>query len=104
MAPYITKRNLWRYVNLKMNRIIHRYHVFSVISILFDEMNKDLQNGREIKIANFGSFDLKDTPPRWYHNVRLRKMMQSPGYRIIRFVLVRKIQKKILKSLKLDNE
>ena len=102
MISYFTKRNLWHYVNLKINRIIHRYHVFSIINILFDEMIQDLRKGREIKIANFGTLVLKDTPPRRYHNVRLRKVMQSPGYRIIRFVLTKKIHKKLYRAVKLD--
>jgi hypothetical protein len=44
----ISKRNLWHYVNVKIKRIIHHYHVLSVISILFDEMCSDLIKGINI--------------------------------------------------------
>jgi nucleoid DNA-binding protein len=103
MNTNISKRNLWLYVNRKIKRSIHHYHVFSVISILFEEMVKDLQEGKEIKIANFGIFILKDMPPRRYHHVILRKIMESPGHRIMRFVLTTKISKKLCSSLDLDN-
>lgn len=100
----ISKRELWRYVNRKIKRLIHHYHVFSVITILFEEMIKDLQDGKKIKIANFGTLLLKDTPPRRYHDVRFHKVMQSPGYRIIRLFLAKPIRKKLCDSLDLDKK
>lgn len=62
MPITISKRDLWRYVNRKIKRLIHHYHVFSVISLLFDEMVQDLRDGKEIKIANLGILVLKKTP------------------------------------------
>ena len=100
----ISKRDLWHYVNRKLKRLIHHYHVFSVISFLFEEMVKDLRAGKEIKITNLGTFVLKDMPPRKYHDVRLHKMMQSPGHRVLRLFLARPIRKKLCDSLDLDNE
>lgn len=100
----ISKRELWRYVNRKIKRLIHHYHVFSVITILFEEMIKDLQDGKKIKIANFGTLLLKDTLPRRYHDVRFHKVMQSPGYRIIRLFLAKPIRKKLCDSLDLDKK
>lgn len=104
MSLSISKRNLWHYVNRKIKRLIHHYHVFSVISILFDEMIQDLKDGKEIKIANFGTIVLKDTPPRKYHDVRFRKMMESPGHRIMRLFLAKPIRKKLCDALDLDKE
>ena len=102
MSLGVSKRELWHYVNRKIKRLIHHYHVFSVISILFEEMIKDLQGGKEIKIVNFGTLILKDTPPRKYHDVRLHQIMESPGYRIMRFFLAKPIRKKLCASLDLD--
>lgn len=94
-----SKRMLWRYVNLKINRIIHHYHVFSVITILFEEIIKELKQGNEIKIHNLGSLALKDAKPRLYHNVVFNKMMMSKGNRILKFTLVNNIRKKLCSSL-----
>ena len=99
MAVSISKRDLWLYVNRKIKRLIHHYHVFSVISILFEEMIRDLKDGKEIKITNFGTLVLKDTPPRKYHDVRFRKMMESPGHRVMRLFLAKTIRKKLCDSL-----
>ncbi len=104
MSLSVSKRDLWHYVNRKIKRLIHHYHVFSVISILFDEMIKDLRSGKEIKIANFGTLLLKDTPPRKYHDVRFQRVMESPGHRILRLFLAKTIRKKLCESLDLDKK
>lgn len=104
MSLSISKRNLWHYVNRKIKRLIHHYHVFGVISILFDEMTKDLKAGKEIKIVNLGTLVLKETPPRKYHDVRFHQVMMSPGYRVMRLFLSKTIRKKLCNSLDLDNK
>jgi nucleoid DNA-binding protein len=98
----ISKRDFWHYVNLKVKRVIHHYHVFAVISILFDEMVRDLKDGKEIKVANFGTLMLKQLPPRRYHNVVYKKIMSSPGHRIIRLFLTERLRKKLCSSVDLD--
>lgn len=95
----ISKRKLWQYVNQKTNRLIHHYHVLSVITILFEEMVKDLIKGQEIKIHNFGTLVLKVLKPRRYFDVTQQKIMQSKGYKIIRFTLAPTIRKKIVSRL-----
>ena len=98
----ISKKVLWQYVNLKINRFVHHAHVYSVITILFDEMVKDLVNGKDIKIVNFGTLILKQMKPRKYHNVRYMQVMQSGGSKILRFSLTPKIRKKICDFLDID--
>lgn len=104
IPPTISKRDLWHYVNRKIKRLIHHYHVFSVISLLFEEMLKDLQEGKEVKVANFGVLVLKDTPSRRYHDVNSHQMKESPGYRVMRLFLAKPIHKKICGSLDLTSE
>jgi nucleoid DNA-binding protein len=104
MPLSISKRDLWHYVNRKVKRLVHHYHVFSVISILFDEMLKDLKLGKQIKIANFGVLVLKDTLPRKYHDVRFHKVMMSPGHRVLRLFLAKPIRKKLCDELDLDRK
>lgn len=98
----VSKRNLWRYVNQKIKRFIHHYHVFSVITILFEEMLKDLKQGKDIKIFNFGTLSLRETKPRWYHDVTQRKVVLSNKHKILRFVLTPKIRKKLCEHLDID--
>jgi nucleoid DNA-binding protein len=98
----INKRILWRYINRKINRIIHHYHVFSVITILFDEMLKDLIRGKSIKISNFGTLSLKQMKPRKYFDVRFQQVMQSKGHKILRFKLAAPFRKKLVDHLDLD--
>jgi nucleoid DNA-binding protein len=92
----ISKRTLWRYVNQKIKRSIHHYHVFSVITILFEEMLEDLKNGKKIKIFHFGKLSLKNTQPRHYFDFRFQKVVKSErGYRIMRFILSKEIRKRL---------
>ena len=98
----ISKRVLWRYVNIKINRVIHHFHVMGIISILFDEMLRDLKANKSIKIHNFGEIKLKDMPSRNYFNVRLQKVMHARGKKILRFTLKDSIRKKIIRRLDVD--
>jgi nucleoid DNA-binding protein len=104
MSISISKRNLWTYVNCKIQRVVNHLHVFAVISILFEEMVKDLRAGQSIKIANFGTLQLKEMRPRKYHHVYLRKIMESPGHRAMRLFLADKIRKKLCEFVRLDNQ
>jgi nucleoid DNA-binding protein len=74
-----------------------------VISILFEEMLKDLKQGKTIRIANFGSLALQKTKPRWYHNVRQQKMVRSSGNQVLRFFLAPPIRKKLCENVELDS-
>jgi nucleoid DNA-binding protein len=98
----VSKRVFWRYVNLKIKRIIHHYHVFSVISILFEEMLKDLKQGKEIKIFNLGTLYLKETKPRLYHDVNKRQVVLSDKHKILKFRLTPKLKKRLSESLDID--
>ena len=102
MNQEISKKTFWKYVNEKINRSIHHYHVFSVISILFEELVSDLLNNKEIKIFNFGK--LKLSPPRMkkYFNVVSRSMKESPGNRLLKFSLSPKLKKRLVRSLDVD--
>lgn len=102
MNKEISKRTFWRYVNIKINRVIHHYHVFAVISILFDEIISDLISGKQIKIFNFGTLYLKSTNPRKYYDVRFNKIMESGGNKIMKFSLSNKFKKKLIKYVSLD--
>lgn len=98
----VTKRIFWRYINVKIKRIIHHYHVFAVISILFEEMLKDLKQGKEIEIFNLGSFSLNETKPRWYHDVHKKQVVLSGKKKLLKFKPSRKLKKKLTANLDID--
>lgn len=98
----IDKRTLWKIVNKKINRKIKSSHVGSIINILFEELISDLKTGQEIKIKNLGSFILKNTKPRKYHDVRYNRVMLSSGGKILKLVLPNIIKKKICQMLDID--
>ena len=98
----ISRRDLWKYVNGKIKKSIHFYHVGSVITILIDEMIKDLKKGKKIKIFNFGILSLEKTKPRKYHDVRYNKVMISVGSYILKFKMAPLIKKKLCGMLDID--
>lgn len=98
----ISKRYLWRYVNQKINRTIHHYQVFSVITILFEEILTDLKNGKEIKIDNFGVISLEEMKPRKHFDIVRNEIRLSKGYQILRFFLAKSFKKKLCQELDLD--
>lgn len=98
----ISKRVLWRYVNIKINRVIHHFHTLSVISILFEEILNDLKANKQIKIHNFGTLGLKVMPSRRYFHVKYKKIMEAKGKKILRFTLSPAIHAKIKKYIDLD--
>lgn len=98
----ISKRSLWQYVNIKIHRFIHYYHVLSIITILFEEILTDLKRGKDLKIFNFGTLSLKQLKPRKYFDVRHQKVMQAKAHKILRFTLTSSVRKKLVKHLDLD--
>ena len=98
----ISKRVLWRYVNVKIKRIVHHYHVFSIISILFEEILKDLVSGKNIEIFNFGIFSLKENKPRLHYDISKKTFVVSKGRKVMRLALSPKVKKIICKHVDLD--
>lgn len=97
-----SKRDLWRYVNKFTKRIVHHYHVLAVISILFEEIVKQIKLGKPITIVNFGVLSLKETKPRKHYNVTTRSTTFSPAHKILHFVLDKKIKKLLIQHLDLN--
>lgn len=102
MSTSITKKILWKYVNNKINHSIHSAHVFSVISILFEEIINELVEGKELRIVNFGVIRLVDMKPRKYHDVVQRCVMHSDGNKMFHIKLSPKLKKKLCTNLDLD--
>jgi nucleoid DNA-binding protein len=95
----ISRAVLRRYVNFKIKKAVHTYHVLGIINILFSEMLGDLKAGKDIKVFNLGVLRLEPTNPRRYYNVVFKKTMMSSGKKILRFKLASKIHNKIIAHL-----
>ncbi len=102
MNQEISKRLFWRFLNKKTKKIIHHYHIFSVMSILFDEIVKDLLKNKKIKIFNFGTLFLDKKNPKKYYDVRYQKIMISKGSRLLKLLLVKKLRSKLINLLDVD--
>lgn len=98
----LSRRDLWRYVNIKVNRTIHYYHVRAVLNIFFQELIKDLKKEKTITVHNFFKLKLQKTKPRPYHDVNLDKTMMSSGSKILKFNLFPVIRNKICFLLDFD--
>lgn len=98
----ISKRIFWRYVNKRMKRAFHHYHVFGIINILFNEMIIDLKNDKPIKIFNFGDLQLKKTKPRRYFDVNKQKVEISKSNNVLKFNFSSKIKKHMYKYIDLN--
>lgn len=98
----VDRRYLWQFVTKKINRTIHYSHVQSVINIMFEIMLEDLNNGIEISIGNFGKFLLKKLGARKHINIYSGQYEKSPGNKIIRFELSKKLRRILMNNLDID--
>lgn len=98
----VDRRYLWQYVTKKLNHSIHYSHIQSVINIMFEIMLEDLNNGLEISIGNFGKFLLKKLGARKHINIYSGQYEKSPGNRIIRFELTKKLRRILMNNLDID--
>ena len=99
MNKRITKRILWRLVNKKINRSSHRYHVFAVMSLLFNEMIKDFEDGKIFKMCNFGKIYLPKSTKKGHYNCVRKKVTASFYRRKMVFLLNPYIKYYLNKSL-----
>lgn len=47
-----------------MNYSIHKWHILSILNILIEEIIKDLKNGKNLHIKNFGYLSLNKLKPK----------------------------------------
>ena len=94
----IDRRLFSRYVAKKIKHISST-HIESIISILFDEMTQDLEKGITITIGNFGKFILETLGPRKHLNINSGEFTISPGNKILRFCLTKKLRLFLIKNL-----
>ncbi len=102
MIKKIDRVALSKYVNRKIKRKINHHHVFSVISILIDELIEDLKQDKQFKIINLGIFGVKRTAPRKYFIKFRNKHLITRSKRKIFFKVANKFKKKLISFLDID--
>jgi len=80
-----------------MKHSIHRLHVVSIMSILIEELIKDLMQGKDIKIPNFGTFRLKELKPKKIKNITTKEIKFARRTNALRFRLTRKLSRYLSK-------
>jgi nucleoid DNA-binding protein len=95
----INKRDFWVFLRKEIGKSINSLHIYSVISILCEEMVKDLIVGKEIEITNFGTFSLKRTTPQRFMNVVSKEIETSTERNKLELTLTPKLNKYISKHI-----
>ena len=89
------KTTLWKFVSKQINHKIHRLHVMSVVSILLEELIRELKLGNKINIGNFGTFELRELRPKKVRNIATKQIKFVGKTKALRL----KLSKKLLKYL-----
>jgi nucleoid DNA-binding protein len=102
MANSTDRVALYKYINRKIKRKINHHHVFSVLSILFDELINDLAQDKKIKVTNFGIIGIRRSKPIRYRIKFRNKEIITRSKRKVYFKVAKNFKKKMIKFLDLD--
>jgi nucleoid DNA-binding protein len=94
----MTKKQLWLLLVKILKHNVHNAHILSIINILLEELVKDLMNGNEIKIINFGTFYIKNIKPKQIKNIATGNITTTKETRAIRFRLSRALARELEKE------
>lgn len=98
----INKDKFWSLLTKETNRFVHSFHIMAVMSILIDEIRKDLVAGKDIKIANFGTFKLKQTNQRNFKSVVTNNIETSKRKNKLELKLMPKLARYIARKIDED--
>lgn len=98
----LNRKILWKNTCKKINNSVHSKHVYAVMSILFDEIRKDLLNGNKIKINNLFTLKKKDGYLKKHYNYVLKKITESKAREKILITVSPKLRNKIIYYFDLD--
>lgn len=90
------------YLHKRLKKEIALHHIVAVLALLLDEMVIELKKGNEVVIKNFGYLVLKTLKPREHHSVVSGERVISPGRKVLRLHLEKKIRKYLLRRLDID--
>lgn len=98
----ITRVGLAKFVKKRMKSNIKYSHVLAVVNILFDEVTKDFLQDKALKIFNFGKIYPTKSHDRFFIHIVNKTKTFAKGKRNLKFILIPRVKKKILKFLDVD--
>ena|SRR5208282_3864256 len=98
----MTKKQLWLLIVKTLNHNVHNAHILSIINILIDELVKELMDGKDIRIVNFGTFYIKTIKPKQIKNISSGNITTTKETSAIRFRLSRTLARELEKDIEED--
>ncbi|GAA6256170.1 hypothetical protein F070042J6_20220 [Bacteroides sp. f07] len=85
----MNKKELIRAISYELDPPISQDKITLILDKAVEITKRTLATGEPVKWAEFGSFVLKDVPPRRYYSAKLKKYTVSKGTKRITFVPTR---------------
>lgn len=82
----MNKKELIRAISYELDPHMSQDKVALVLNKTVEIIKHTLDAGESVKWAGFGSFVMKDVPPRFFYSVHLEKYTTSKGTKRITFV------------------
>lgn len=98
----ITLRMLCNFVHNKIRMNVPNHQVVSVVSVLFDEILKDLKKKKTVRIFNFGKLYFQENEPKKYFDLFKQAVCISSKKRQLKFELQPRFKKYFNKKLDID--
>lgn len=99
-----TKHNFRNLVYLKTKHITSKNHIFNVVNILLDELNKELYEKKsKIRIKNFCTIQILKNNPKKYWSVVDKKVKTSHGNYKVCFTVLPSIRKIVYKNIDIES-
>ena len=82
----MNKKELIRAISRELNPPMSQDKITLILDKAVEITKRTLATGVPVKWAGFGSFVLKDVPPRYYYSTKQKKYTTSKGSKRITFV------------------
>lgn len=96
------RNKFYAFVFKKLKGLIKYHDVRAVVFILLDEIKKDLISGKNVEIKNFGTLYLRSKLQRKHYSLIHKKVIVSPGKKILFFNFATNVKKFLLARLDVD--
>lgn len=92
----LTKAELAEHISDRTG--LNRRQCKEIVELFFDEISKNLVNGRVVKLSGFGNFELKDKNERPGRNPKTGEEVAISARRVVTFRAGQKFRKQIEES------
>lgn len=99
----LNKQKLIKRISKELKQTIELKHITAVVSILFEEIARDLLENQKIRIKHFGNFFLKQTKEKRHMNIATREIDTHPSRKKLRFEIAEKLRIFLINHLDVEN-